>query len=435
MMSSFSQHAQRVQTAYSCTTASKLLQQSIEDEIFTGRFATLRGQKLLNFGNASYLGLSTDERLKIGAINAIVRYGVQFSSSRSYLRLPIYDELESLLRQIFNGWPCLVAPSTSLAHLGVMPVVFLPEDAIILDQKAHASLQVMSMASKATGTHLEMIGHNDMNQLEDRVRELSSKFRRVWFVTDGVFSMFGDFAPFDAMATLQKKWPALHFYVDDAHGMSWTGRSGQGPVLEKLQMSERLILVTSLNKAFAGGGGCIVVHDELTREMILRAGPSLVFSGPVQPAGLGAAVESAKIHLSPEIYERQRKLKRTIKQFLVGAWNLGLPIASDELTPIFYLQLSTLTALDKMLLRMQDDGFWANLAGFPAVPLKQSGVRMSFTWHHEKKDVDQLLASISRHLPQVLAEENLTVEDVRAAFAPKRAEEAATKKAGSLAST
>ena len=37
--------------------------------------------------------------------------------------------------------------------------------------------------------------------LEDRIRSLRSKHRRVWYMADGLYSMHGDFSPMELPAT------------------------------------------------------------------------------------------------------------------------------------------------------------------------------------------------------------------------------------------
>ena len=57
-----------------------VVHQNTQDEVLDGRHITLEGQKMLYFGSCGYLGLEHDSRLKKGAIEAIQKYGTQFSS-------------------------------------------------------------------------------------------------------------------------------------------------------------------------------------------------------------------------------------------------------------------------------------------------------------------------------------------------------------------
>ena len=106
-----------------------LIHKTIEDHAIDGRVVHIDGQKKLNFGSCSYLGLEMHESLKAGAIDAINRYGTQFSSSRSYLETPLYQELESLLNQITGGHT-IVTPTTTLAHMAALPALIDERDAV-----------------------------------------------------------------------------------------------------------------------------------------------------------------------------------------------------------------------------------------------------------------------------------------------------------------
>ena len=116
-----------------------LIHKTIEDHAIDGRVVHIDCQKKLNFGSCSYLGHEMQESLKAGAIDAINRYGTQFSSSRSYLETPLYQELEGLLNQITGGHT-IVTPTTTLAHMAALPALIDERDAVFVDHQDHASI-------------------------------------------------------------------------------------------------------------------------------------------------------------------------------------------------------------------------------------------------------------------------------------------------------
>ena len=62
-------------------------------------------------------------------------------------------------------------------------------------------------------------------------------------MADGIYSMYGDFAPISDLIALSHKYPQLNFYFDDVHGMSWIGSNGTGYVLNELdELSENILL-------------------------------------------------------------------------------------------------------------------------------------------------------------------------------------------------
>src|SRR6478609_1815879 len=91
----------------------KIVHQFTEDEELDGRIITINGKKLVNFGSCSYLGLEVDQRLKDAAIEAVKKYGSQFSSSRTYVSFTLYKQIEDLLSEIFNA-PIILSTSSTL---------------------------------------------------------------------------------------------------------------------------------------------------------------------------------------------------------------------------------------------------------------------------------------------------------------------------------
>jgi 7-keto-8-aminopelargonate synthetase-like enzyme len=64
----------------------------------------------------------------------------------------------------------------------------------------------------------------------------------VWYIEDGLYSMLGDFAPFDELKQLLDKHPKLRLYIDDAHSTSWLGQHGRGVALEHSARDERVVV-------------------------------------------------------------------------------------------------------------------------------------------------------------------------------------------------
>src|ERR1700758_48742 len=82
-----------------------IFQVSLEDDVLNGHTVTIGGREVVNFGSCSYLGLEVDERLKQGAIDATMRYGTQYSSSRLFSSCNLYEEIEDLFYKIFDNNP------------------------------------------------------------------------------------------------------------------------------------------------------------------------------------------------------------------------------------------------------------------------------------------------------------------------------------------
>jgi len=380
-----------------------------------GRTISVNGEKLVHFASYSYLGLETVQRLKDAGINAIQKYGTQYGCSRAYVSIELYEELENLFGQIYNT-PVLIAPSTTLAHIAALPVLVKDEDAVIIDQHVHSSVQTTVKLLKVRGIPVEILRHNRLDQLEDRIKELKQNYRKIWYLLDGVYSMYGDFAPLQPLYQLMNKYEQFSIYVDDAHGMSWQGERGSGYTLSQINLHPQMILVTSLNKAFAASGGAIVFPNKEDYRKVRTCGGTLIFSTPIQPPMLGVGTASAKIHLSPEIKTLQNNLSERIELCKKLLIKHGIPVISNNDSPIFYVGTGLPKVAYNLAKRLINKGYYTSVALFPAVSMKCAGIRFCINLHHTLEDIRQMVFIMADQYPLALEEEGRTFKDVYQAF-------------------
>ncbi len=392
-----------------------ILHRYTDDEPFSGIALPMDGRMILNFGSCSYLGLEFDESLKQGAIDAVSKYGTQFSSSRAYVSIALYEKLEKLFREIFSA-EVVIAPTTSLAHIAAIPVLVDDSDAVIIDHQVHSSVQTAVALLKPKGVHVEMIRHNRMDLLEEKLRDLRQRHRKVWYMADGIYSMYGDSTPVEDLKRLLDTYPELHLYVDDAHGMSCFGKNGSGFFLQHIPVSDRVTVSVSLAKGFATGGSVLLFSDAALAKKVRTCGGPLITSGPLQPATLGAAVASAELHLSPKITQLQEDLHENILYTNLLLKKYGLPLVAETQSPVFFIAAGLPRLAYNLLSRMMKEGFYLNLATFPAVPMKNSGVRFTITALHTFSQIDAMLEALAYHYLHAMEEENLTLDSVCKAF-------------------
>ena len=386
-----------------------------QDKILNGRTILVNEKQLINFGSCSYLGIEVDERLKQGGIDGIKKYGSQYSSSRTYVATGSYLELEDLITQIFEC-PVIISTCTTLSHQAVMPIVIGENDAVIYDQQAHVSMQEMMYKLKHQGTTITMVRHNRMADLKNKIEELYDQHEKIWYVTDSVFSMYGDFLNIDEVVNFLTQYKKLYLYADDAHGMSWIGKHGSGWLKSKIGNHPKVISVTSFAKGFASAGGIAIIPDkEMFQRVKLWGGPN-TYSGPQQPAVIGASISSAKIHLSSEIAYLQDSLALKIKYCNELLVQYKLPVVAITESPIFFIGLGIPKLAYNIIEKLMKSGFYVNIGIFPAVPETCSGIRFTVTTHHSFHDIELLVAAIAKNLPIVLEEENKTIKDIFKAF-------------------
>lgn len=383
---------------------------------WNGRDMVFGDTEMVNFGTCGYLGLETHPKLIQGAIDYTSRYGTQFSISRAYVSAEINDQLEVRLGEVFSGSKTIVFSSTTLAHIAMFPLVMDNTDAIILDQQAHVSMQTAAQLVGAKGTPIEMIRHNNMEMLERKIQSLGNRYRNIWYVIDGVYSMYGDLPPIDELNALAQKYPQLHFYVDDAHGMSWMGTNGSGSVFDSFKDNNKTLLVSTMAKGFGSTGGVVVFPNEEMYERVKIHGGPLAYSHPIAPSIIGASIASADIHLSDELYDLQSGLRDRINYCNELLTQTDIPILSNEKTPIYFIGTGQPNVGYNLNQRILNEGFYVNIGMFPAVPVKNTGLRFTMTNHVTMDDIKNFVDAIAYHYPLALEEEGRTNNQVRKAF-------------------
>ena len=389
---------------------------NMDEEPYNGREIQIGGKTLINYGSYSYLGLETDTRLIEGAIDSIRKYGIQFPSSRSYVSCPLYPKLEANMEKIF-GFPTLLCTSTTIGHLAVMPVLANKGSVIILDQQVHASVQSAARICKHEGALIDIVRHNHMVQLEEKIQQYATKYQKVFYCADGVYSMYGDTAPMNELIRLLEKYKNFYVMVDDAHGMTWIGEHGAGYVLDQIKtLHPRMILATSMNKGFAAGGGAYVIPDPTMRDIAKVCGGPFIFAGQHQVSALGAGLACSEIHLSNEITTLQDSFHKKIQYCHDLLHRYGLPIISTPQTPIFFVGVGIQKIGYEVVHAMIQDLCYVNLSIFPAVAETCTGIRFTITNKHTYQDIELIVLRLAYHINKVLIREKYSLLDIKKSF-------------------
>jgi 7-keto-8-aminopelargonate synthetase-like enzyme len=378
--------------------------QYFEDSNYNGRTITVNKKELLHFASCSYLGLEKHPDLINAAIDAVKKYGTQTPSSRAMLSSPLYKELENNLSIMFPGY-AIVTQTVTLAHCSVLPLLISDKDAIIMDAYVHNSVRMAAQLCKANGTFCVFSRHNDMENIKYLIYRLKKDgVRNVWYCADGIYSIHGNLCDVEGLHKLLNEEKNFYAYVDDAHGTGWLGKNGSGYVIGKYGLHDKMIVVESFAKSMAASGGGIIVPDKIISEYIKLTGQTMIFSGPIQPATLGALNACVRLHLSKGITVLQNELLDLISFFRRRASELNLPIITKDETPIQLLKIGNIETLSRILTKMIDKGFLAVTASYPAIAKGEEGLRITITRHLSKNDINNFLEC----LKNILVSEDLS---------------------------
>jgi len=351
----------------------------------------------VEFMSCSYLGLECDKRLANASKAAIDQYGVQFAAARTRINPELSYRCDDLLSQVFNA-PTVTFVTCGLVHLAILPLLGskeLPHFPIedkgiywILDKSSHASIQILRALMEQFG-EVERVSFTDLDELHNAFKNASQKGLTPISVSDGIGSMGGN-APVKHLIDYAEKYQG-YCYIDDAHGTSIMGKNGAGFVVKELnnEFHQRLLLASSLAKAFGATGGAVSVYHKETAEFISKYANPYIFGGPLSLPSVAAIIESCKIHLSDEIYTLQQKLYDNINFF--DSLNLPYKVLNqNQLIPIRGIQVNDEHLAIKLGKYLFDHGFVLTCATFPTVAQGKAMLRMAMSTLHTKQQLNQL---------------------------------------------
>jgi len=136
----------------------------------------------------------------------------------------------------------------------------------------------------------------------------------------------------------------------------------------------------------------------------------------VQPPNLGAAVASARIHLSDEIYTLHSRLQQKIRLFKSLAKLYELPIYSDEMTPVNFICMGKPESGYYMVRELMNRGYYTSISCYPSVPYNNTGIRVPVTLHHTDQDIEQVIREMADILPAALRAGGTQMKDIYRAF-------------------
>ncbi len=369
-------------------------------ESAAGPVVEMEGAPRIMLGSNNYLGLTSDDRVKAAAREALERYGTGLTGSR-FLNgtLHLHLELEAELAAWMGTEDALVFTTGHQANLGAIGTLLEPGDTVVVDSGDHASIMEGAILSRAK---LRAFRHNRLDRLEHMLGRAAGDGGGVLVVVDGIFSMEGDIAPLAAIAELAHAHGA-RLMVDEAHAVGVLGARGAG-ASELLGVEERVDLrMGTFSKSLASCGGFIAGPAEVIEYLRFQSRP-FMFTASGVPAAIGAALEALRICRSPEgpglfarVLEAARYLRHGLSElgFAVGRPQ-ALPGGGELVTPIVPVVVGDDWKAALLWRALFDAGVYVNVALHPAVPPAGALLRTSVMASHDEATLDRALEAFAR---------------------------------------
>lgn len=348
-----------------------------------GAEVTVGGRHVVMVGSNNYLGLSLHPKVIEAAGKALEKYGTSCSGSRLLNgTLDLHVELEEKLARFLGKEMALCFSTGFTTNLGTLSALLDRKDWVFSDRLNHAS--ILEGIRSSFGEH-KRYRHNDMADLERLLSNAPPEAGKL-IVTDGVFSMEGDFADLAGMVALKKKYGA-RLMVDEAHGLGVLGAHGRG-LSEHLGVEDDVDLVMgTFSKSFGSLGGVIAGPKEVI-EWVKHKARAMVFQASMTPASVAAALASLEIiEAEPERRERLWRIANKMRTaFRMLGYDTG--VSDGPVVPVFIGDQIKCFRLWKAL---YENGVFANPVIPPAVEPGHALMRTSYMSIHQDHQLDRVI--------------------------------------------
>ena len=349
-------------------------------------------QDFIRMNSNSYLGLQNQKRMLKAEEEGAHKYGVgpgavRFISGTYEPHL----KLEKNLAAYHGRDDCMLNSSAYTTILGVISTLTTPETIIISDELNHNCIINAMKLSRPKGK--KIYKHLDMKELETQIEASIGQCQNLMVVTDGVFSMRGDYAPLDKICDITQKYndkfpKDILLVVDDSHGIGAYGRTGRGT--EEITAATGVdILVATLGKAFGVNGGYIVADGAIV-PFLREKNPFYIYTNPITPSETTAALEALSALDSGEGLKFLKHLSDMTKKFEQGLIDLGYETIPSP-HPIVPLVVRDTERTTKLVKYLRDNGVLATGLNYPVVPKGDETIRFQVCADHTPYDIDCVL--------------------------------------------
>ncbi|MDP9228558.1 MAG: aminotransferase class I/II-fold pyridoxal phosphate-dependent enzyme [Actinomycetota bacterium] len=364
-----------------------------------GPVVEMEGRETIMLGSNNYLGLTTDERVKQAARDALEAYGTGVTGSRLLNgTTPLHLELERELAEWMGSEDAIVFTTGYQSNLGAISAILEPGDTVICDSGDHASILD---GCKLSGARMRPFRHNRMDKLELMLQRASDEASATLVIVDGVFSMEGDVCNLPPIVELCRRFGA-RLMVDEAHAVGVLGERGAG-TSELYGLEDQVDLrMGTFSKSLASCGGFIAGSEEVIEFMRISS-RAFIFSASAVPAAVGAALGALRVIRSegPDLFAR---LLDNAAYLRTGLRELGLvvvepgrlPDGSEATTPVVPVLVGEDWQAVLLWKALFEAGVYTNVAIHPAVPPGGALLRTSLMATHERSHLDRALEIFSK---------------------------------------
>lgn len=338
-----------------------------------GKYIYIDGKKLLNLSSNNYLNFADNEDITNEFLNA-AGHKYTFGSASARLltgTLPVYNELENLISNLFGTEKTLLFNSGYHANVGINSSIADSGDVIFSDKLNHASIIDGMQLSRGKFFRYP---HNDMEGLEKLLIRERKNYKNAIIVSESVFSMDGDIADLNKLVELKKKYNCI-LILDEAHAFGIFGKKGLG-VCEDLGIIDDVDLIMGTFGKAIGSMGAFATGKKTLIEYLINKARSFIFSTSLPPINITFSKWIIENKL-PYTFDKRMNMLDIAKK-------MG---SSSHIIPVIVGENDKTAELSEILFQ---NGYFTLPIRPPTVPQGTSRLRLSLTADITEEDLIKL---------------------------------------------
>ncbi len=345
------------------------------------KYIYYKGKKLLNLSSNNYLNFADNKSITEEFLDT---YGTEYSFGSASARLltgtlPVYNELEKLLANLYGKEKTLLFNSGYHANVGISSALNQKGDVIFSDKLNHASI-IDGM--KLSDGKFFRFPHNDMEALERLLIRERNNYKNAFIISESVFSMDGDIEDLKKLVELKIKY-SCSLIIDEAHAFGVFGEKGLGVAEEFGIIDDIDLIVGTFGKAI-GSMGAFVVGSETLIDFLINKSRSFIFSTALPPINIAFSKWIIENKL-PQTLNKRKKMLEIAKDF--GS--------KSHIIPVIIGENKDTVELCKILFH---NGYFTLPIRPPTVPSGTSRLRLSLTCEIEENELQTLKEKINEKL-------------------------------------
>jgi 5-aminolevulinate synthase len=360
--------------------------------IWYGKYAP---KNIVNWCSNDYLGMGQNDHVVNAMHSALDQTGAGSGGTRNIGGTTHYHvTLEKELAKLHNTDQALLFTSAYVANEWTLISLaqIIPNICFISDSENHASLIMGMRHSKAEKL---IFKHNNLKDLEDKLKSAIKKDLIPCIVFESVYSMDGDISPIKSICDLGDKYKAIT-YIDEVHAVGLYGDTGAG-YCEKLGLGNRIDIINgTLGKAFGVQGGYIA-GDNTVIDAIRSVASGFIFTTSTSPTICAGALASIRyLKDNPGLRDHHQERAATLKNWLNKEGIEVHPSACTHIVPVMVNDaFKCKEASDRLL---NEFGIYIQSINSPTVKRGTERLRIAPTPYHDDIMMSQLVQALKEVL-------------------------------------